>query len=97
MEDAIDITSSALAFIKQHGGIATVRLSPRYGCCGGSAHVVVADASSPTDPALYQRHPHEDITLFIDSTLAYQGLKISVEGVWKLRHLYVEGASLSPR
>ncbi|MEA2119353.1 CC/Se motif family (seleno)protein [Halovibrio sp. HP20-50] len=89
MNNVIDISSDALDFIKQQGGVVTVRLSPRYGCCGGSANVAVAEATSPADPSLYQRHCAQAITLFIESALADQGLCIDVEGFWKLRHLYV--------
>ncbi|MCA1771860.1 MAG: hypothetical protein LC677_04225 [Halomonas sp.] len=94
MDIVIDISSNALDFIKQHGGVVTVRLSPKYGCCGGSANVAVAEASAPKDPSLYQNHRDEDITLYIAQELAYQGLRIDVEGFWKLRHLYVDGLPL---
>ncbi|GEN28775.1 hypothetical protein HVA01_24210 [Halovibrio variabilis] len=97
MGDAIDITSSAKAFIKQQGGVMTVRLSPRHGCCGGLANVAVAEATSPADPSLYHRHCDEDLTLFIAPALVGQGLRVDVEGFWKLRHLYVDGAALSAR
>lgn len=73
MLEIIDVSDAAKAFIKQHGGVVTVRLSPRHGCCGGLANVAVAEASSPNDPAL-----------------ACQGLRVNVEGFWKLRHLYVD-------
>lgn len=93
MDDAIEITSSAKAFIRQQGGVVTVRFSPRYGCCGGSASVAVAEASSPADPSPYQRYCDQAITLFIDPALAHQRLRVDIEGFWKLRHLYVDGAS----
>lgn len=97
MGDAIEITSSAKAFIKQQGGVVTVRLSPRHGCCGGLANVAVAEASFPADPSIYQRHCDQALTLFIAPALAHQRLRIDVEGFWKLRHLYVDGATLSAR
>ncbi|WP_339935605.1 CC/Se motif family (seleno)protein [Vreelandella glaciei] len=92
MLEIIDVSDDAKAFIKQQGGVVTVRLSPRHGCCGGLANVAVAEASAPKDPSLYQRHSDEDITLFLATELAYQGLRVDVEGVWKLRHLYVDGS-----
>ena len=94
MNNVIEIGSRAIAFIKQHGGVVTVRLSPRHGCCGGVANVAVAEASPPADPSLYQRHYYRDITLFIAPELVGQGLTINVEGFWKLRHLYVDGLPL---
>ncbi|MEH6643397.1 CC/Se motif family (seleno)protein [Vreelandella glaciei] len=92
MLEIIDVSDAAKAFIKQQGGVVTVRLSPRHGCCGGLANVAVAEANAPKDPSLYQRHSDEDITLFIATELAYQGLRVDVEGIWKLRHLYVDGS-----
>ncbi|WP_336274327.1 CC/Se motif family (seleno)protein [Vreelandella indica] len=92
MLEIIDVSDAAKAFIKQHGGVATVRLSPRHGCCGGLANVAVAETSSPNDPAPYQRHSDQAIILFIDPALACQGLRVDVEGFWKLRHLYVESS-----
>lgn len=93
MLEIIDVSDAAKGFIKQQGGVVTVRLSPRHGCCGGLANVAVAEASAPKDPSLYQRHSDEDITLFIATALAYQGLRVDVEGFWKLRHLYVDGSN----
>lgn len=97
MGNVIDIDSKALDFIQQQGGILTVRLSPKYGCCGGLAKVVVAEANPPADPSLYQCHRYQNITLFIDPTLIGQGLSVNVEGWWKLRHLYVDGSPLQSR
>lgn len=90
MDNVIAISSNALDFIKQQGGVVTVRLSPKHGCCGGLAHVAVAEATLPADPALYQRHCDQAIKLFIDPALVGKGLRVDVEGIWKLRHLYVD-------
>lgn len=97
MDSVIDIDGNALDFIKQQGGIVTIRLSPKHGCCGGLANVAVAEAKQPTDPAPYQQHRYQDITLFIDPALVGQGLSVNIEGWWKLRHLYVDGSPLQPR
>lgn len=97
MDNVIDISSNALDFIKQQGGVVTIRLSPKHGCCGGSASIAVAEASAPKDPSLYQRHCYQDITMFIDSALVDQGLRVDIEGFWKLRHLYVDGSILQSR
>lgn len=96
MPEIIEVSDAAKAFIKQQGGVVTVRLSPRHGCCGGLANVAVAEANIPTDPSLYQSHRYQNITLFIDPALIGQGLSINIEGWWKLRHLYVDGLTLQP-
>lgn len=97
MDSVIEIDNNALAFIKQKGGSVTIRFSPRHGCCGGVANVVVAEAVSPSDPSPYQYHGYEGIKIFIDPALVCQGLSINVEGWWKLRHLYVDGLPLQSR
>lgn len=97
MDSVIDIDNNALDFIKQHGGVVTVRFSPKHGCCGGLTNVAVAETNSPSDATLYQRHRYQNITLFIDPALAYQGLNVEVEGLWKLRHLYINGLPLQLR
>lgn len=94
MDNVIDISSDALDFIKQQGGVVTVRLSPKHGCCGGLANVTVAEANQPANSSLYQDYHYQDITLFIDPTLVGQGLSVNVEGWWRLRHLYVDGSHL---
>ena len=95
MTTIIEIDRAAIAFIKQHGGHVTVRRSPRHGCCGGTAYIAVAEAQTPNDTAAFQRHEYQSIILWIDPLLAYQGLRIGIEGWWKLRHLYIDGAALS--
>jgi len=94
MNSIIEIGSSAIAFIKQNGGAVTVRLSPRHGCCGGLANVAVAEAGLLADSSLYQRHCYQDVLLFIDPKLVGHGLRVYVEGWWKLRHLYVKCSTL---
>jgi hypothetical protein len=95
MNHVIEIDSDAVDFIKQQGGAVTVRLSPRHGCCGGFANLAVAEAHYPEDIQHYQHHIQDSVSIYIDPGLANQGLRIGVEGWWKLRHLYVDGTALS--
>ncbi|MBR2514344.1 MAG: hypothetical protein IKE45_10040 [Halomonas sp.] len=94
MNHVIDIDNNAIDFIKQQGGVVTVRLSPRRGCCGGLANLAVAEAQPPDDPRHYHHHTQDSISIYIAPELAAQGLRIGVEGWWKLRHLYVDGADI---
>ncbi|NDL71906.1 hypothetical protein GPL32_15485 [Halomonas alkaliphila] len=95
MTNMIDIDNAAIAFVQQQGGVVTVRLSPKHGCCGGLASVAVAETQAPNNPEAFQRQVYQGITLWVAPELAAQGLRIGVEGWWKLRHLYVDGAALS--
>lgn len=90
---AIEVTDRAREWLQQQGGVATVRLSPRHGCCGGGADIVVAEARAPDEPARYTPVQLPGLTLYIDPTLVDQGLRVDVEGFLGLRHLFVDGAS----
>lgn len=94
MNHVIDIDSNAVDFIKQQGGVVTVRLSPRHGCCGGLANLAVAEAHPPDAPQQFQHHIQGGISIYIAPELADQGMRIGVEGWWKLRHLYVDGVAI---
>ena len=80
MDSVIELGGNALDFIKQQGGVVTIRLSPKHGCCGGLANIAVAEANEPLDASRYQHYHYQG-----------QGLRVEIEGFWKLRHLYVDG------
>jgi hypothetical protein len=90
---ALDVTARAREWLQEKGGVATVRLSPRHGCCGGGANIAVAEAHAPDKPERYTRLAFEGITLYIDPTLVDQGLQVDVEGFLGIKKLFVEGSS----
>ncbi|MGE4532684.1 CC/Se motif family (seleno)protein [Halomonas sp.] len=92
---AIEVSERAREWLRKKGGVATVRLSPRHGCCGGGAEIAVAEARAPGEPACYTRVEFEGLVLYIDPTLVDQGLRLDVEGFLGLRHLFVDGVALS--
>ncbi|XQU09716.1 CC/Se motif family (seleno)protein [Halomonas sp. LY9] len=95
MDPVIEIEEKAAAFIKQQGGVVTVRLSPRHGCCGGTSRIAIAETSTPKDISTFACHQSEEVTLWIAPELAQQGLRLRVEGWWKLKRLFVDGAALA--
>lgn len=97
MDDVIDIDSDAKAFIKQQGGVVTIRLSPRHGCCGGLANLAVAEARYPNDIQHFQHHIQDDISVYIAPELANENLRVGAEGWWKLRRLYVDGVAVKSK
>lgn len=90
----IEVTLRAREWLRKKGSVATVRLSPRRGCCGGGAYIAVAEARPPEFPERYACLELEDLTLHIDPTLLDQGLTIDAEGFLGLKHLFVEGAPM---
>lgn len=87
------VTLRAREWLREKGRVATVRLSPRHGCCGGGADIAVAEARAPDEPERYTRLEFDDVTLHIDPSLVDQGLRVDVEGFLGLKHHFVEGAS----
>ncbi|SFT84091.1 CC/Se motif family (seleno)protein [Halomonas saccharevitans] len=92
---AIEVSDRAREWLKRKGGVGTVRLSPRHGCCGGRADIAVAEARTPDAPEHFTRLEREDVVLYIDPMLVDQSLTLDVEGFRGLRHLFVDGAPLS--
>jgi len=91
----IEISDRARAWLRQKGGVATLRPSPRHGCCGGRADIAVAEVGAPDAPERYRHLEFAGITLYIDPRLADQSLTLDVEGFLGFRALFVEGASPS--
>ncbi|WP_346797689.1 CC/Se motif family (seleno)protein [Halomonas sp. Bachu 37] len=89
----IEVTARAREWLNKKGGVATMRLSPRHGCCGGGANVAVAEARTPDEPTLYRRLEQDGLTLFIEPSLLGQGLVLDIEGFLGFRSLFVHGAS----
>jgi len=97
-EAPIEITSTAAEHIKDNGGVVTVRLAPRHGCCGGIASLAIAEPCTPDVPADYASFDLGNIRLYIAHELVGEGLRVDCEGWWKLRRLYVDGVAIhSPR
>ncbi|HBM27363.1 hypothetical protein NH398_06635 [Halomonas sp. CnH100-B] len=94
MNPIIDIEETAAAFIKQQGGVVTVRCSPRHGCCGGTSRIAIAETHAPDDTSAFESHFLEGVWLWVAPELARQGLRLRVEGWWKLQRLFVDGAPL---
>ncbi|MCH4812060.1 CC/Se motif family (seleno)protein [Vreelandella neptunia] len=94
MGHVINIDSNALAFIKERGGTTTVHLSTRQECCGGSASVAVAHACHPVNPQHFHCYNQDNVTIYISPELTNENLRLGIDGWWKLRRLYIDGAPI---
>lgn len=91
----IDLTPAAREWIEDRGGVVTLRVRPHYGCCGGSAGVAEAESHEPDDVDRFDRQAVDGITIYLDPELAATTrLRVLLEGVWRFRRLFVEGAEL---
>jgi len=86
------LDASAAEWLAQKGGSVTVRASPRHGCCGGTAHLPVAEVGAPADPVGWSVQECDGITVYVDPALTDPGavLIVRVEGFSRWRRLFVE-------
>jgi hypothetical protein len=95
---AVRLDPAAAAWLADKGSAVTLRASPRHGCCGGTAHLPVAAAGVPWDPAGWAMQEIGDIRVFVDPALTDPGgvLTVRVEGFARWRRLFVEEAAAGP-
>ena len=91
----LEITAAARQWLLQKTGVATIRLSPRHGCCGGGAQAAVAEARTPDDPSAYKRIDRDGLVLYLHPALEDQALTLDISGLLGFKTLLVEGSSLT--
>lgn len=87
----VTISAAARAWLRENGGVLTVRLSVRHGCCGGSAAVPVAEARRPDDAELFLEEDIAGVKTMIAPELRDIPLSIDIDGVGGWRRLSVQG------
>lgn len=92
----VHIGPEALRYIGDNGGEVMLRLSPRNGCCGGTAWLPVVDLGRPQQGELYEAIHQDGIIIHVDREILCEidaELLIGVDGLWRWRKLWVEGAN----
>ncbi|MBS9403950.1 hypothetical protein KG088_09940 [Halomonas sp. TRM85114] len=89
----IKVTAAAREWLLKQGGVVTIRLSPRHGCCGGGTHVAVAEARTPDDPFAFTRFDSEGLVIYFAPSLEDQALVVDLQGLLGIKKLFVEGVS----
>lgn len=86
------IDAGAVDWIQRHGGVVTLRHSPRHGCCGGTAMLPVAEARTPATRDDWIVRDIDGVTVYIDRRLEARAdpLTIRAEGFREWRRLFVE-------
>jgi len=93
--NGIGITPAARDWLLEQGGAVTLRVSTHYGCCGGHAGVIKAFPGSPAQPKHFERRRVDAVDVYLESGLQTESdLRVSVEGFWRFRRLFVEGGEL---
>jgi len=88
----IDISAAARDWVAEQGGVLTLRLSTRHGCCGGQAGVPVAEPGAPRDAAGYTAVERDGLRVFVADALGEGPYRIELEGLFRWRRLSVAGA-----
>ncbi|TVR67803.1 MAG: hypothetical protein EA420_00145 [Candidatus Competibacteraceae bacterium] len=88
----IDISVAARDWVAAQGGVLTLRLSTRYGCCGGQAGVPVAELGAPREAAGYTPVELDGLRVFVADALGEGPYRIDLEGLFRWRRLAVAGA-----
>ena len=86
----IEVTPTALDYIRSHGNNATVLFGYRSGCCGGRVQVPSVFAGVPDDPTQYQQFSVEDCSIWLPSDLETKGVTIDLAKLWVFAKLVIQ-------
>jgi hypothetical protein len=86
----IRISLTAREWIRLHGGVLTVRIAGRHGCCGGRAGVPVAEARTPDDPNGFEEENIQNIRTYISRDLLEVPMSVHLDGFGRWQRLSVE-------
>lgn len=89
---AVRLHPDAARWVAARDGALTLRASPRHGCCGGTAHLPVAEPGVPEDAAGWAVRTVDGVTVYVDPALAEQDgpFTVRAEGFLGWRRLFVE-------
>jgi hypothetical protein len=86
----IRISMAAREWIHLHGGVLTVRIASRHGCCGGRAGVPVAEARTPDEPNGFEEENMVGIRTFVPRDLLKVPMTVHLDGFGHWQRLSVE-------
>ncbi|MEF8797682.1 MAG: CC/Se motif family (seleno)protein [Salinivenus sp.] len=92
----VAIDEEAADYAREHGGVLTIRPSPRHGCCGGRVDLAVVGTEPPADPEAYVETERQGLTVYVHRSfvsLSDTPLRVGLDRLWLWSSLYVEGAT----
>jgi len=95
---ALVVDEAALVYLDAHQNALMLRASPRYGCCGGTVLLPVAEPGIPQTQTNWNQLERGDLTIYLEDGLIIPPgtlLRISVDKLLNWRRLSVEGLSAS--
>jgi hypothetical protein len=95
---SLDLTldEAAAAYVRDHGGVLTIRTRPQHGCCGGRVDRATVSTTPPDDPDAYVRTERDGLTAYVHRGLVALGdapIHVGLDRFWIWSALYVEAAS----
>jgi len=92
----LTVTDEAGTYVREQGGVVTIRPSPRHGCCGGRVDLATVNTEPPTDPETYLETEQQGLTVYVHRgfvALNDEPLRVGLDRLWLWASLYVEGAA----
>jgi hypothetical protein len=86
----IRLSTTARDWIRRHGGVLTVRIAGRHGCCGGRAGVPVAEARTPDDPNGFEEGNIVGIRTYVTRDLIEVPMTVYLDGFGRWQRLTLE-------
>ncbi|AVX21159.1 hypothetical protein SAMN02745885_01525 [Carboxydocella sporoproducens DSM 16521] len=83
------LSQEALHELRQRGKVLTIFQGEYSGCCVGKVPALMADARRPLEQLeQYELFQVEDVKIYLDKKIigAINGLKIDIQGLWKLKN-----------
>jgi hypothetical protein len=91
----LTMDADAASYVREQGGVLTIRTRPRHGCCGGRVDLATASTEPPAHPESYVHMERDGISVHVHRRLVMPGdapVHVGLDGLWIWRSLYVEGA-----
>lgn len=90
------LDDDAAAYVREQGGVLTIRTRPQHGCCGGRVDRATVSTTPPDDSDAYMRTERDGLTVYVHRRLVALGdepVHVGLDRLWIWRSLYVEAAS----
>lgn len=97
-EAKLDLTidDEAAAYVREQGGVLTIRTRPQHGCCGGRVDLATVSTEPPEETETYVQTERDGLTVYVHRSFVSLGdapMHVGLDQLWIWRSLYVEAAS----
>lgn len=89
----LTIDDEAAAYIREEGGVLTIRTRPQHGCCGGRVDLATVSTEPPDELEAYVQTERDGLTVSVHKSFVSLGdepMHVGLDRLWIWRSLYVE-------